>query len=377
MFSTKKTNFLMLALVCFLVFSMGCEEKTKPGSAISKPEPAKAAPAEVKSVEPLAVEKADAKPVEVKPADVKPVDVESCKAEGVKVPALVLNFADKALDVYKVTTEYSKGVAFEGEVSDKSSFRGGKTGSDIEIVFSSEVVSVDPQGNAVEKIAINSVKYKAFVKDNPVVDFDSSREKDKVSPLFGLIGKSYTIKMAANGKMLSVFDANEIRQAVAGGSSTHKAAQSLVSDEIIAQRHGSVILPGDEKVAADTTWKELESFDFGLMGTQTYEKVYKVDSADDAKSLTVSMNGLPSSEKAEEIHKEQKTSDFSKMFDNNESYAGKLVFDSAAGKVKSYSEKLDASWLAVDPAAGKADPNGVPAALTMSVVKGFSIEKVN
>ncbi len=26
------------------------------------------------------------------------------------------------------------------------------------------------------------------------------------------------------------------------------------------------------------------------------------------------------------------------------------VFDSAAGKIKSYSEKLDASWLAVDPA---------------------------
>ena len=68
---------------------------------------------------------------------------------------------------------------------------------------------------------------------------------------------------------------------------------------------------------------------------------------------------------------------FSKMFDNNESYEGKLVFDSAAGKIKSYSEKLDASWLAVDPAAGKANPNGVPAALTMSVVKGFSIEKVN
>jgi len=354
MFSTKKINFLMLALVCLLVFSLGCGEKSKPGSAISKSEPAKAAP-----------------------ADVKEVEVKPCKAENAKVPALALNFADRALDVYKVTIESSKGVAFEGGVPDKSSFRGGKTGSNVEIVFSSEVVSVDPQGNAVEKIAINSVKYKAVVKDNPVIDFDSSREKDKISPLFGLVGKSYTIKMAANGKMLSVVKANEIRQAVTGGSSTHKAAQSLVSDEVIAQRHGSVILPGDEKVAADTTWKELESFDFGLMGTQTYEKVYKVDSAEDATSLTVSMNGLPSSEMAEEIHKEQKTSDFSKMFDNNESYEGRLVFDSAAGKIKSYSEKLDASWLAVDPAAGKADSNGVPAALTMSVVKGFSIEKVN
>ena len=353
MFSTKKTNFLMLALICLLLFSLGCEEKSKPGSTISKPEPAKAAPAEV-----------------------KPAEVKSSKAENAKVPALALNFNDKALDVYKVTTEYSKGVAFEGEASDKSSFRGGKTGSDIEIVFSSEVVSVDPQGEAVEKIAINSVKYKAVVKDNPVVDFDSSREKDKISPLFGLVGKSYTIKMASNGKMLSVVDANEIRQAVAGGSSTHKAAQLLVSDEVIAQRHGGVILPDDGKVTSDTTWKELESFDFGLMGTQTYEKVYKVDSLENSQ-IQVSMEGLPSSEMAEEIHKEQRTSDFSKMFDNNESYAGKLVFDSAAGKVKSYSEKLDASWLAVDPAAGKADPNGVPAALTMSVVKGFSIEKVN
>jgi len=366
MFSTKKNNFLMLAFVCLLVFSCGCGEKSKPDSAISKSQPAKAAPADVKPAKPLPTKKADVTPAKTKP----------CKAKAAKVPALTLNFAERAVDVYKVTLESSKGVEFEGEVPPKSSFKGGKTGSDIEIVFSSEVVSVDQQGNAVQKITVNSVEYTAVVKNNPVVDFDSSRDKDKVNPLFGLIGKSYTIKMATNGKMLGVVSANEIRQAVKGGSSTHKAAQSLVSDKVIAQRHGSVILPVEEKVTADTTWKELESFDFGLMGTQSYEKVYTVNSAENAQ-VRASMEGLPSSEMAEEIHKEQQTSNFSKMFDNTESYEGKFVFDSVAGKIKSYSEKLDAHWLAVDPAANKKDAKGSPAALRMSVVKGFSIEKVN
>lgn len=354
MFLVKRTNFLMLILVCLLAFSCGCEEKTKPDSTISKSQPAKS-----------------------DLTDVKPAKTKPCKAEPAKTTALKLNFIDKALDVYKVTTESSKGVTFVGEVPAKSSFQGGKTGSDIEIVFSSEVVSVDDKGNAIQKITIKSAKYKAVVKDNPVIEFDSSKEKDKISPLFGLIEKSYTIKMAANGKMLSVINANEIREAVAGESSTHKAAQAIVADNVIAQRHESIILSDDEKVTVGTTWKELESFDFGLMGTQSYEKVYTVDDTEDAKSLSVSMNAFPSSAMAEEIHKEQRTSDFSKMFDNAESYEGKLVFDSAAGKIISYSERLDASWLAVDPAAGKADANGAPVALKMSVVKGFSIEKVD
>jgi len=345
MFSTKKTTFLMLALVCLLMFSCGCEEKTKPDSAISKPEPVKAKP----------------HVIEVKAA---------------RSPALALNFADKAVGTYKATVESSKGVDFEGEVLAKSTFKGGKTGSNVEIVFSSEVVGVDEQGNAVLKITVKSVKYKAVVKDNPVVDFDSSRAKDKISPLFGLVGKSYTVKMATNGKMLSVVDAVGIREAVKGGSSTHKAAQALVGDKAIAQRHGSVILPADGKMAADATWKKVESFDFGLMGAQSYEKVYTVNSAEKSQ-VRISMNGLPSSEMAEEIHKEQQTSDFSKMFDNVETYEGKLVFDSVKGKVKSYTEKLDAQWIAVDPAANAGNTKGAPAALRMSVVKGFSIEKVN
>ena len=366
MFSMGKINFLMLTLVCLLVFSCGCEEKTKPDSAISKSQPAKAAPADAKP----------AKKADVKPAPVKPVKAECSKAKSAKAPALKLNFADKAVDVYKVTTESSKGVSFEGEMPAKSSFKGGKTGSNIEIVFSSQVVTVDDKGNAIQKITIKSAKYKAVVKDNAVIDFDSSTEKNKISPLFGLIGKSYTVKMAPNGKMLSVVDANQIRDAVKGGSSTHKAAQAIVSDDAIAQRHGTVILPDDEKVQADTTWKELESFNFGLMGTQTYEKVYKVNNAQKPQ-VKVSMEAVPSSEMAEEIHKEQQTSNFSRMFDNTESYTGKLVFDSDAGKIKSYSEKLDAHWLAVDPAAGKPNAKAAPAALKMSVVKGFSIVKVD
>ena len=334
MFLTRKTNFLMLTLICLLVFNCGCEEKSKPGSAISKSKVA-------------------------------------------KVPTLSLNFEDKAVDVYKVTVESSKGVEFEGEVSEKSSFKGGRAASTIEMVFSSEVVSVGERGNAVEKITIKGIKYIATVKDNAVIDFDSSREKDKVSPLFGLIGKSYTIQMASNGKMAGVVDANDAREAVKGGSSTHKAAQSLVSDEVIAQRHGGVILPDDGEVTSDTTWKELESFDFGLMGSQSYEKVYKVESMKDATSLMISMNAIPSSEMAEEIHKDQQTSDFSKMFDSTEFYEGRLVFDSDAGKVKSYSEKLDTSWLAVDPSAGKGDDKDAPTALKMSVIKGYSIEKID
>ncbi|GAF73196.1 unnamed protein product, partial [marine sediment metagenome] len=126
-------------------------------------------------------------------------------------------------------------------------------------------------------------------------------------------------------------------------------------------------------------WSSVKTFNFGLMGSKSYEKIYtvkEIKDQDKRKVAIVEMNAIPTSEMAEQLHKEQVPAIFSKMFDNIETYTGRLELDLTAGKVKKYVEKLQSEWLAVDPLAGQKDDKE-PAAVRMSATRFYSLEKID
>jgi len=116
------------------------------------------------------------------------------------------------------------------------------------------------------------------------------------------------------------------------------------------------------------------------MGSKSYEKIYTVKEIiyqNKRKVAIIEMNAIPSSEMAEQLHKEQAPAIFSKMFDNPvDTYSGRLELDLTAGKVEKYLEELRSEWVAVDPTAGqKADKE--PTAVKMSATRLYSLEKID
>ena len=107
--------------------------------------------------------------------------------------ALALKFTPEDSTTYKVTTEADKSVEWEGPAAGKpKGFIGGHTGNRVEMTFTQDIKSIDDKGNATAKITIKGLKYLAKVKDNIVLDFDSSTGKDTSSPFSKLIGQSYS-----------------------------------------------------------------------------------------------------------------------------------------------------------------------------------------
>jgi hypothetical protein len=88
------------------------------------------------------------------------------------------------------------------------------------------------------------------------------------------------------------------------------------------------------------------------------------------------MDAIPSSEMAQELQEEQAMGVFSKMFDNKETYTGRLKLDLTAGRIEEYFEKLKSEWVAVDPSASEKDESE-PAALRMTATRFYHIEKID
>jgi len=220
----------------------------------------------------------------------------------------------------------------------------------------------------------------AKVKDNVVLDFDSSTG-DENSPLAKLVGQSYVVELSPAGQVLQVSDISEAQTAVRGGSSEAKAALKLVSMDEIKRRHALMALPAADKnrLRAGDNWSSTRSFSFGLMGSKAYERVYtlkEVKDADNQRIAVVEMDAIPTSEMAEQLHEEQRTSGFSQMSDSTETYTGRLKLDLTAGKVEESLEKLQSEWLVVDPSA-RQQGDKEPAAVRMTATRLYHIEKVD
>ncbi len=367
--NTEFFSRFLVTIVCLLSFTMGCRPSGEEAKVQVEPRPSPArhgiAEGEARVVRSPSSEEQRA---EVEPQQKTPGDI-----------LLALKFSEGDSTAYKVTTEAQRNIKGEGALLDDGKFKGGTTSNRAELTFTQQIQSVDAQGNAVAKITIDKLKYLAGVRDNITVNFDSSRKRDQNSSLYKLIGQSYTIEITPEGEVSKIIDCNQAQASVRGGSSANKDALMLLKPEAIKLRHTIPAMPvtGEHQLRPGDNWNNLKPFNFGMMGSKSYERIYtlkKVEDVDNRRIALVQMSAIPSAETSGE-QQEQAMGIFSKMFDNTEEYTGELKLDLNSGKVKEYFEKLQSEWIAVDPAAGP-ETQGQPATLRMTAINFYHIELV-
>lgn len=346
---SKVLSFSANIILCMLLLMAGCT-KLAEEPAQTKAEPQKTAPAKIESEE---------------------------QEPTVK---LALKFTPADSTTYKVTTDNDNSVMWESVDSEKpKGFTGEHTGRKIEITFTQQIQSTDDKGNAVAKITIKQLKYLVKVKNDITIDFDNSRQEDRQNPLSKLIGQSYTIEITASGQLSKLIDANDARAAVKGDSSENKTAANLLSLRAITERHTIPALPAADKnhLRIGENWSSIQNFSFSMMGSKSYEKIYTLEEIKDMNGHRIAiarMEAVPSAENAKELHKEQSAAFLANMSDNTETYTGELKLDLTNGKVEEYRENLTTEWLIADP---NPKENEQPAALKMTAVRAFSIEKID
>jgi hypothetical protein len=373
----KIFSFVAGGVICLLLLAFGCTQPAKetPKARVEREETAKVKVEETIKPE---VKKEKAVEIKIEPKETIKIEAEPKKQE--PTIQLALKFAVDDLTTYKVIIEMQKSVKWEGPLPDKPfAFKGGSTGNRVEMTFTQRIQGIDDKGNAVAQIAVKELKYLGKVKDNVVLDFDSSREKDANNPLFKLVGQSYTIEVSPAGQVLRVIDVSGAQAAVGGSSSSNKTASALLSTDVIKERHTIPGLPAADKnqLHAGDNWSSVKAFSFDMMGSKSYEKIYTlkdVKQVNNRQIAVAEMKAVPSSAMAEELHKDQASGAFTKMFDNTEAYSGQLKLDLTTGKVQEYFEKLRTEWIMVDP---KPEPNKEPAALKMAATRLYSIEKID
>ena len=373
----KFFSLLAAGAVCSLLlvlFMSGCGPLTKEATVTSEVEPEKPMPkAAIVKPEAVKPEPEIVKPIIEKPVAERPVAEEAA--------TIALKFTPQDSTTYRVITETQQSVKWEGSVPKGSGFESGTNQNRVEMTFTQQIQSVTDKGNCIAKITIKDLKYYFKVKGDLFVDFDSSRAEEPDNPLSRLIGQSYAIEITPTGEVAKVVDVSGAQAAVTGrDSSTRKAAASLLAPNAIERRHGVPTLPAAEENQLQTgqSWDSIKTFSYGLMGSKSYKKTYtlkEIKDADGRRIAEVEMNGVTSSDMAEQLHKEQTTGDFSKMFDNVETYTGKLEFDLTAGKIEKSFEKLQTEWIKA-LAEPSAEEKG-PAVLKMGTIRLHRMERID
>jgi hypothetical protein len=338
----KISSWLACAVVCSLLLAAGCAPA---GKEVAKPE--------VKLKEQIP------------------------EAAAEEVATVALKFSPGDSTTYRVITEAERRIKWEGSLPEEPAFKGGRNHDRIEMTFAQEIQSVDDKGNAIAKITVKELKYSSTVKDNPAFEFDSSKPKDPNHPLAKLIGQSYTIKIAPTGEVTEVIDVKEAETAVRKGSVPPRTALRLLDPEVIKERHGTLVLPDTDKnqLHIGDNWSSTRTFSFGMMGSESYEKIYtlnKIKDRDNRQVAIIEMNAIPASETT----KEQRTAEFLKSFDNTKTYTGELELDLTTGKVKKYLEKLQPEWVTAFPSAEQ-EVGKEPPVLIMSATRLYSLEKID
>jgi hypothetical protein len=336
----KTCGFAALAVICIMLMAAGCADQAE-----------------------------DTIGTDIKPQEQKPT----------VQPALKFAPADRI--TYKVSTDRENGVLWEGPLKNKpKSFVGGHTGNKIELTFTRQTQSIDDEGSTVAKITINALKYLAKIRDKIALDFDSSRETDQDNPLNKLIGQSYTIELTASGEVSNVIDVNDARAAVAGSSISNARAAQLLSTQAITEHHTIPPLPALDNVQLipGKSWSDIKTFSFRMMGSKSYERIYEIKeiSETDGRQIAFAqMKTVPSAAKAKELYKGQSTGLFSTLFDNTETYTGKLWLDLTTGQIEKYIEEFKSDWVAVDPLATQHEKE--PDMLRMTASRIHRIERID
>jgi hypothetical protein len=278
------------------------------------------------------------------------------------------------VDTYKVVQETVKEVSFEQPSLNKSKLD--TTQSTIEMTFDQEAVSVDPDSSAVFDITVKAVKLYSKGQKGVNIDFDSTREADKNNALNKLIGKSYRIRISADG------EASAVETGAVKAAATSREGKALVSNEAIEQRHSIVAMPKDETavIAKNQTWTTLGSTPKGALQPKAFEKVYKVESIKDTEK------GKVANVRMEAVETNKKVEGFdagggglgvmANIFDSTADYTGELQYNTTTGELVGYSETLVSEHIAAEEPKGGDSSKG-PDVLTMRFISKYSIESAN
>jgi len=289
-----------------------------------------------------------------------------------------LKFAPGDSADYKLIMENEDSVAFEGSIAENPRFRGGGNRTKTEMTFNRQIQSVDNNGNAVVKITVRDLKYSAVRDGNTLLDFDSAKEKDRDNPFAKLIGQSYTIEIAPDGQVKRVIDTEQALAAVRGSGLANKAASRLLTPDTIEKIHGTLVLPetGKGRLRPGQSWSNVKAFDYRMLGTGSYEKIYtvkEIKKQGDQRIAVVQMNAAPGLGGVEKMREGGAIQTFSGMvdIDTQQTYTGWLELNLNSGKVQKYSEEMQSQWVI------KKKDSEEPDAVKMGVVRSYSLERAD
>lgn len=288
---------------------------------------------------------------------------------------LKLNFSPDQTARYKSVSEVVKDFRFEQPNLGK--LREEQTKTAVEMIFTQAVQSVDDQGNAVAKITIDGLKVNIINKNEHRFAFDSTNEADMNNPMAKLIGQSYTIQIAPDGK-IKVLEAKKAAAAVPSGYE-NKVASSLLEEQNIIQRHEAAAIPAQTgPFNTGDTWSMTVASPPGLLAPKSFEKVYTltaINSVGGHRVATVNMKAGEAGEPAQGALGGGMGM-FAKMFDNEDTYTGSMKLDVETGTLLSVDETLTSTYLAQEMPEN-ADAAKGPDTLTMQFTHKLGLEKLD
>ena len=328
----------------------------------SKPEAGKTAPTPAKGIQDKLQNVGAAKP----------------KPESVKI-AMTPEAGQE--ETCKVANQMKRIIKWEGAIPSKEIPEESFSDEKMEMVFTRHIENKDENGNAIARITIDSLKYISVVKNQTVVDFDSSSPADANNPLAGLIGQSYTITVEPNNYISSITNLPRANVLFKGMTMADNIGKNILSADAIRGIHSALLLspPGHEHLSPGDKWSQIKTFGFGMMGIKSYEKIYTLKDVQDIngrKVAVITMNAIPSSEVEPKYSEQQGRGVSPTMFDTNETFTGQGELDLTDSCVQNYSENLKTSWIAaIPPSVTKAPDANQPTVLKMTAVYSYKLEK--
>jgi hypothetical protein len=285
-------------------------------------------------------------------------------------------------DSYKIANQMKRIIKWEGAIPSQEIPQESFSDDKMEMVFTRHIESKDANGDAIARVTIDRLKYISVVKNQTVVDFDSSAPADANNPLAGLTGQSYTITVEPNNYVSSVTNLPRANVLMKGMTTADRIGQNILSADAIRGIQSTLLLPpaGRENILPGDKWSQIKTFAFGMMGIKSYEKIYTLKDVQDVngrKIAVIGMNAIPSSEVEPKYSEQQGKASSSSIFDTNEVFTGGGEVDLTAGCIKNYSENLKTSWIAaIPPSVSQVPDANEPTVLKMTAVYSYTLEKI-
>jgi len=321
-------------------------------------------------------------------ADKETTAIQTAPAGQITIPPapatdrVALKFNQGDSETYLIMSKTQRTVNFYGPMVEKENLQSGNAGTSVHIQYNQQIQDVDDNGNATAKITIEKVMYNSVVNNRMTVKFDSFKSQDPNNPLSQLIGQHYTVEIAPDGRILRVIETGQARAALEQGDSiAHKAAERLLSTEVIKQLHSIAPLPTDKKtpIQKGDSWSNTKTFRFGSFGSKDYERTFTVKGIggrDGHQTAVIGMMASPQTSRPSNTAAASAGPDLSDMSAHSESYIGILELDLTTGKLGKYAEELQAEWVMIDTLADT-DPNKEPDYFTIGVTQMHSITKMD